>query len=218
MEKKNFGKRYPDELRARAVRMVLDHESEYRSRSAAISSVSQKVGCMGQITHTQKIGHSLRIRLTPFRRPCKLDRLALQARSRPAPFSPLISRRSRVKPWGQSSADIPLSLMMTVMCLLLCLRRAHLQSECHIRFWSDLSSGLRGPLRALCKARIRARHSPLPPADAAVSRALRCKPWCHARPSSQAETAAALDQHPIDHLARARPSRPHPRAGNTPTP
>ena len=45
MEKKNFGKRYPDELRARAVRMVLDHESEYRSRSAAISSVSQKVGC-----------------------------------------------------------------------------------------------------------------------------------------------------------------------------
>jgi len=45
MEKKNFGKRYPDELRARAVRMVLDHESEYRSRSAAILSVAQKVGC-----------------------------------------------------------------------------------------------------------------------------------------------------------------------------
>lgn len=45
MEKKNFGKRYPDELRARAVRMVLDHESEYQSRSAAISSISQKVGC-----------------------------------------------------------------------------------------------------------------------------------------------------------------------------
>ena len=45
MEKKNFGKRYPDELRARAVRMCLEHESEYRSRSAAISSVSQKVGC-----------------------------------------------------------------------------------------------------------------------------------------------------------------------------
>ncbi len=43
--KKNFEKRYPDEPRARAVRMVLDHGSEYRSRSAAISSVSQKVGC-----------------------------------------------------------------------------------------------------------------------------------------------------------------------------
>ena len=45
MEKKNFAKRYRDELRARAVRMVLDHESEYRSRSAAISPVLQKVGC-----------------------------------------------------------------------------------------------------------------------------------------------------------------------------
>ncbi|NSX55705.1 IS3 family transposase [Sulfitobacter sp. 1151] len=43
MGKKNFGKRYPDELRACTVRMVLDRESEYRSRSAAISSVSQKV-------------------------------------------------------------------------------------------------------------------------------------------------------------------------------
>ena len=30
---------------ARAVRMVLDHESEYASRSAAILSISQKVGC-----------------------------------------------------------------------------------------------------------------------------------------------------------------------------
>lgn len=45
MDKKNLGKRYPDELRTRVVRTVLDHESEYRSRSAVISSVSQKVGC-----------------------------------------------------------------------------------------------------------------------------------------------------------------------------
>ena len=39
------GIRYPEELRARAVRLVLDRESEYASRSAAILSISQKVGC-----------------------------------------------------------------------------------------------------------------------------------------------------------------------------
>ena len=42
MGKTKYGTRYPDELRARAVRMV---EEEYASRSAAILSISQKVGC-----------------------------------------------------------------------------------------------------------------------------------------------------------------------------
>lgn len=45
MGKTKNGTRYPEELRARAVRMVLDHEGEYASRSAAILSISQKVGC-----------------------------------------------------------------------------------------------------------------------------------------------------------------------------
>lgn len=45
MGKKKNGTRYPEELRARAVRMVLDHEDEYASRSAAILSIAQKVGC-----------------------------------------------------------------------------------------------------------------------------------------------------------------------------
>jgi len=39
------GTRYPEERRARAVRMVWGHESEYPSRSAAILSISQKAGC-----------------------------------------------------------------------------------------------------------------------------------------------------------------------------
>jgi transposase len=37
-------KRYPVEVRERAVRMVVEHEGEYDSQWAAISSVAQKVG------------------------------------------------------------------------------------------------------------------------------------------------------------------------------
>jgi transposase-like protein len=43
MGKTKNGTRYSEELRARAVRMVLDHESEFASRSAAILSISQTV-------------------------------------------------------------------------------------------------------------------------------------------------------------------------------
>lgn len=37
-------KRYPVEVRERAVRMVLEHEGQYDSQWAAISSVAQKLG------------------------------------------------------------------------------------------------------------------------------------------------------------------------------
>ncbi len=40
--------RFSPEVRARAVRMVLDHESEHRSRWATVSSIAAKIGCTAQ--------------------------------------------------------------------------------------------------------------------------------------------------------------------------
>ena len=40
--------RYSPEVRARAVRMVLDHQDAYASQWAAISSISTKIGCTAE--------------------------------------------------------------------------------------------------------------------------------------------------------------------------
>lgn len=40
--------KFSPEVRARAVRMVLDHEGEYSSRWATVSSIAAKIGCTAQ--------------------------------------------------------------------------------------------------------------------------------------------------------------------------
>jgi transposase len=45
MERDNRANRYTPETRERAVRMVLENESNYRDRSAAIRAIARKIGC-----------------------------------------------------------------------------------------------------------------------------------------------------------------------------
>ena len=45
METSKRSKRYSPEVRARAVRMVLEHQGSYSSQSEAISAIAPKIGC-----------------------------------------------------------------------------------------------------------------------------------------------------------------------------
>jgi transposase len=43
--------KFSPEVRARAVRMVLEHEKDHPSRWAAVVSIAAKIGCAGQTLH-----------------------------------------------------------------------------------------------------------------------------------------------------------------------
>src|SRR5918996_2403612 len=48
METRNTAKTYSPEVRARAVRMVTEHQGEHSSQWAAICSIAAKIGCTAE--------------------------------------------------------------------------------------------------------------------------------------------------------------------------
>ncbi len=48
MEKNKRSNRFLPEVRTRAVRMVLEHQSDYASQWAAISAIAPKIGCTAE--------------------------------------------------------------------------------------------------------------------------------------------------------------------------
>ena len=48
MKQGNPGNRFSEEVRARAVRLVLENEANYKTRSECLRSISSKIGCSAE--------------------------------------------------------------------------------------------------------------------------------------------------------------------------
>lgn len=48
MTKRKMANRYSPEVRARAVRMVLEHQGSYETQAGAIAAIAPKIGCILQ--------------------------------------------------------------------------------------------------------------------------------------------------------------------------
>jgi len=74
----NTTKRYTQEVRERAVRMVLDHERDYDSQWAAIKSIAEKIGCTSETLRKwlrqAERDSGKRPRLNKFRMPPRTER------------------------------------------------------------------------------------------------------------------------------------------------
>ena len=55
----NRHKRYPPEVRERAVRLVLEHQEDYNSQWAALTSIAGKIGCTAETLENQQIMNTL---------------------------------------------------------------------------------------------------------------------------------------------------------------
>jgi transposase len=55
MEQGKSGNRFSTEIRARAVRMVLENEADYKSRSQAVASISKKLAQFALAMHSPMV-------------------------------------------------------------------------------------------------------------------------------------------------------------------
>lgn len=59
----NSGNRFTPEIRARAVGLVLENESDYTSRTQAVLSIAKKIGCNGDTLRVWVRNHEIEIGL-----------------------------------------------------------------------------------------------------------------------------------------------------------